>query len=263
MSEEFKKLIPGFLQGITRVTISYPFDVVKVNMQKMLFNDTKSTIKFLLKEDPKRFYRGSFLSYINVGLDRSLQFYVMEKLNSKESKDSVIGTNGSKTFKNPYINGFLVSMFSSIYNIPVQYLTTNIALSHKLNSVKKYINELYKNKINFYKGFILESFKNQLGSTIFMGTYYVLRNKLGENTFISPIYGGISGVCVWLVIFPFDTVRTLYQTETRSIKTIFLNRKVLGYTSFYKGITPVLFRTIPSASLGMLVYETSRKKLLN
>jgi hypothetical protein len=256
MSEEFKKLIPGFLQGITRVTISYPFDVVKVNMQKLIFKDTKSTIKFLIKEDPKRFYRGSFLSYINVGLDRSLQFYAMEKLNSGES-------TWFSGIKNPYINGFVVSMFSSIYNIPVQYLTTNIALSHKLSSVKKYINELYKNKTNFYKGFLLESFKNQLGSTIFMGTYYVLRNKLGENTFISPIYGGISGVCVWLVIFPFDTIRTLYQTETLSLKTIFLNRKVLGYTSFYKGITPVLFRTIPSASIGMWVYETSRQMILN
>ena len=38
-------LLPGLFQGITRVFISYPADVVKIQMQKQLFTTTKETIK--------------------------------------------------------------------------------------------------------------------------------------------------------------------------------------------------------------------------
>ena len=51
-------LLPGLFQGITRVSISYPADVVKIQMQKQLFTTTSETIKHIIKNDIKKFYRG-------------------------------------------------------------------------------------------------------------------------------------------------------------------------------------------------------------
>ncbi len=241
--DELKQLIPGFLQGITRVTISYPFDVIKTNMQKLYFKTTKETLSNIVKTDPFKLYRGSSLSYCSVGVERSVQFYLLEKMNKKY---------------NPYINSFIVSIFSSIYNIPVQYLTTNIAISeNKVKDIGQYIKTLYKNKTNFYRGYLIEMIRGQLGSTLFMGSYYFLRNNIGEQTTFSPIYGGISGLIVWSIIFPLDTIRTEYQTENKTIKKI-INERKKNIRNLYRGITPVFIRTIPSASLGMYVYEKSR-----
>jgi solute carrier family 25 carnitine/acylcarnitine transporter 20/29 len=241
-------LLPGLFQGITRVFISYPADVVKIQMQKQLFTTTKETIKHTIKNDIRKFYRGSSISFVTVGLERSLQYYYLEKINKKY---------------NPYLSGFIVSFASSIYNLPMQYLTTNIALLNKDHNVKQYIKQTtYK---DLYKGYFIETPKNVLGSTIYLGTYFKLRS-MTENSSLYPYFGGISGTMTWLVIFPIDTIKTEYQT-TKNIKLSNIiysrlnnnkNGLLEGIKSFYKGLTPILIRTFPSAFAGMYMYEKVR-----
>ena len=51
--------------------------------------------------------------------------------------------------------------------------------------------------------------------------------------------------------------------KVNKLYKIFMNRyKTSGILSFYNGLTPVLLRSIPSTTLGMLVYEEA-KKLIN
>jgi solute carrier family 25 carnitine/acylcarnitine transporter 20/29 len=241
-------LLPGFCQGLTRVTISYPFDVVKTNMQKHVDVNLYSTIKNLIKQDPFRFYRGATFSYVSVSFERAIQFYCLEKMN--------------KIYKNTYMNGFLFSLFASIYNVPVQFITTNIALNN--TKTKLYLKYIIENKINLYKGSQLEILRNTINSTIFMGTYYYLRNTFGENTGLSPFYGAFSGLACWTVTLPIDTLRTDYQSSTQNIKALITNRfKNGGLFAFYRGFTPIILRTIPSASAGMYIYENVRNYISN
>jgi solute carrier family 25 carnitine/acylcarnitine transporter 20/29 len=245
---ELLGLLPGLIQGITRVFISYPADVVKIQMQKQLFTTTKQTVQYMIKNDIRKFYRGSSISFATVGLERSLQYYYLEKINK---------------IYNPYLSGFIVSFASSIYNLPMQYLTTNIALLNKGHNLTQYINQTtYK---DLYKGYFIETPKNILGSTIYLGTYFKLRS-MTENSSLYPYFGGISGTVTWLVIFPIDTIKTEYQT-TKNIKlssiiySRFNNDKkkpLEGIKSFYKGLTPILLRTFPSAFAGMYMYEKVR-----
>jgi hypothetical protein len=245
---EYYQFIPGFMQGITRVTISYPFDVVKINMQKMHYNNTYNAFKEIFKTDPIKFYRGASLSYTTIGIERSLQFYLLEKFN--------------KQGKNPFYSSFIISTFNSIYNIPIQFITTNISNNKTKIGTFKYIKYIYQTKINPYKGYFIEMPKNILASTIYYSTYYTIRNYYGENKYLAPYYGAISGICVWLIIFPIDTIRTENITNNKTIKNIIKYRmKTNGLKSFYLGISPVLFRTIPSASIGMFVYEYFREKI--
>jgi Mitochondrial carrier protein len=241
MSEELLYFIPGFMQGITRVTISYPFDVIKVNMQTNKFDNTINTIKYLLKNDIFRFYRGSTFSYVSVSLERSIQFYFMEKLNKKNN--------------NPYLNSFIISIFNSIYNIPVQYITSNIAISKK--KVSECIKDIIVNNKNIYKGSLIEISRTTINSSIFMGTYFNLRNYFGTDNLFVPLYGSVSGIMCWIITYPIDTIRTEFQTtKNENIKQLVLNRyRNYGIRSFYKGLNTVLIRTIPSASIGMYVYE--------
>jgi solute carrier family 25 carnitine/acylcarnitine transporter 20/29 len=248
MSETNKlySLIPGFMQGITRVTISYPFDVMKINMQKMHYNSTFSAFKHIFKNDTFKFYRGASLLYTTIGIERSLQFYFLEKFN--------------KQGKNPLYSSFVISTLNSIYTVPIQFITTNISNNKTNMGTYKYIKYVYQNKINPYKGYFIEMPKNILASTIYYTTYYNIRNYFGENKYFAPYYGAISGISVWLIIFPIDTIRTENITNNKPIINIIKDRiKINGYSSFYLGLSPVLFRTIPSASIGMFVYEYFRE----
>jgi len=248
MVDDYKLLIPGFCQGLTRVSISYPFDVVKVQMQKLLYKNNLDAIKDIIKTDAFKLYRGSSISYTSVGVDRSIQFYLAEKLNKKN---------------NSYINGIIISIIGSIYNVPAQFLTTNIALyNNKSLSFNSNLKNIYKSN-PIYKGYFLEMTKNQIGSAIFMGTYYILRNNYGDKKQYAPIYGALSGLSLWPIIYPIDTIRTEYQTSKETIRNIITYRyNKFGILSFYNGMLPVLFRTIPSASIGMLVYENVRSKVI-
>ena len=253
MNTELANLLPGLLQGVTRVGISYPADVVKVQMQKNLHSTTIETVRHILKTDIQKLYRGSSIAFVTIGIERSLQYYYLEKMNKK--------------MINPYASSFAASLIGSIYNLPMQYLTTNISLLDKTKhdtSVKQYIkNTSFK---QMYKGYFIETPKNVLGSTIYLGTYLTLRNRT-DNASLYPWFGGLSGMLTWTVIYPLDTIKTEYQTTKQ--KGIYeLTRERYRHksirsaaSSFYKGITPVLLRTFPSAFAGMYVYEKTRNYL--
>jgi solute carrier family 25 carnitine/acylcarnitine transporter 20/29 len=247
---ELNNFIPGLMQGITRVSISYPFDVIKIQLQNIYYNNTLSAFKSIIKKDPYKFYRGSCLTYATVGIERSLQFYYLEKLN----KNNI----------NTFYSGLLISTINSIYNVPAQYITTSIINSKSKVNASKIILKLYNSKINPYKGYFIEAPKNILASTIYFSSYYKIRNTFGENKYLAPYYGAISGISVWLVIFPIDTIRTQFITQNSNknlLELIKIRYKNNGIKSFYLGLSPVLIRTIPSSSIGMFVYEYFREIL--
>ena len=79
---DFKEYIPGFLQGVTRVCISYPFDYVRIFLQ---IND-KDKIATILKTN--NLYRGLFIPLISVPIDRAITFRIYESL-KKNNKTSL------------------------------------------------------------------------------------------------------------------------------------------------------------------------------
>ena len=102
-------LVPGFVQGFVRVGISYPFDSIKVYMQKGIYPTTFSCVKNIIKTDPSILYRGSALTFTIIPMDRSIEYFLAEKLNKKYG---------------PFISGFMMG-HCTLYQVPLQYITTN------------------------------------------------------------------------------------------------------------------------------------------
>jgi hypothetical protein len=245
-------LLPGFIQGVTRVTISYPFDVVKVGMQKNMYDNTYVAIKDIVKTDPKKFYRGSQICYLTVPFDRAFQYYIAEKLN---------GTI------NPFLLSGCIGFFVSLYNVPVNYVTTNIALTPKqnYNGLYNFISNIPLK--NLYKGFSIELPRTMIQSSAYMGMYFYLRNTYNKENklYLSPLLGGLSSAFCWTIIFPIDTIKTDKQTTKNiSIPMLIKERYIkYGIKNFYIGLVPVLIRSIPSASCGMLSYEFTKNLIKN
>lgn len=240
MNHDYLTLIPGFLQGVSRVCVSYPFDFLKISIQSGKLKNNHEAIEFLKKTNIRNLYRGSSMIFLSVGLERSLQFYFMEKYNNT---------------RNPYFTGFLFSIMSSIYSIPVQYINANI-ISSSLN-----LKTILKNN-NIYRGGILEISKSICCTTIYSGTYFTLRNEFGNELKYSPLYSIMSSFLMWSVVYPLDTIKIKYQTNnTMNLIDIIKKYNITNFYKLYHGITFTYYKTIPSSMIGMYVYELSKNKI--
>lgn len=240
MDHDYLNLIPGFLQGVSRVCVSYPFDFLKISIQSGKLKNNHEAIEFLKKTNIRNLYRGSSMIFLSVGLERSLQFYFMEKYNNT---------------RNPYFTGFLFSIMSSIYSIPVQYINANI-ISSSLN-----LKTILKNN-NIYRGGILEISKSICCTTIYSGTYFTLRNEFGNELKYSPLYSIMSSFLMWTVVYPLDTIKIKYQTNnTMNLIYIIKKYNITNFCKLYHGIKFTYYKTIPSSIIGMYVYELSKNKI--
>jgi hypothetical protein len=66
--------LPGFIQGITRVLISYPFDYFRI------FKQTNININYIKEIKEFKFYRGIGFPLVSVPVDRAITFNIYEKL---------------------------------------------------------------------------------------------------------------------------------------------------------------------------------------
>lgn len=248
--DDLKMLIPGAIQGFVRSLISYPFEVIKTQMQ---INNTKmiETVKNIITYDKYKFYRGISIPLIQIPFERSIQFYIYEK---------------SKNNNNILMSSFITSFVTTTLFAPFSIFQLNIMTANKnlYKNMKNFIINSNKKKI-FYKGISLEVSKNYMSTFIYFYTYSYLQKKINTNnyylkTFISGVFSSIS---VWLIVLPYDTIKVKYQTSDNKLIDIIKNINKNNIFNLWKGITPIIIRTFPSSGIGMIAYEFTKNKLIN
>ncbi len=242
--------LPGFLQGITRVFISYPFDYVRVHLQTNKYSSIRS---FMKSNHFKLFnlYRGVKYPLSIVPMDRAISFKFFEDF-TKDKK------------QNPFIASLMVSSVTCLYSVPLQSINANYILA---NSKKGYISFVKDIFTNYKRGFVFKSYTTEysrlvLASTIYMGVYGTLRNNTPNEKKYHMTNGLIANMALWFVTYPLDTIRVEHQTNNLSLlQTVKQKYLTQGIKSFYRGILLVCIRTIPASTLGMLVYESTKKMI--
>lgn len=228
-NNNYYSLIPGYVQGLTRVFISYPFDYVRLYRQTNKEINIKSELKSL------GLYRGIMLPLIINPIDRALSFYVYEYLKSNKYSRIEIA--------------LYPTIISSLYMTPINIINSNYI----------YNKSTYKNLIgtelkrNFYRGNGIEIFRNGISSFLFL---YIYNLNLVKDI---PFMNGILSSCImWSIVYPLDTIKTHKFINNRGYLDIIKNTKI---SHFYRGIPLVYLKSIPSAGIGMYVYEITKKYL--
>jgi hypothetical protein len=241
-------LIPGFIQGITRVSISYPFDYIKTHLQ---MNKSNSIKEFIKKNSIKNMYRGISIPLCIIPIDRAIQFKIYENLNKSI---------------NPFYSGLICGITSSCINLPLNTISNNYILNEKETNLKRYIHKTFYNKNLkfFFYGYKPELIRSMLSTSIYLGMYGNLRNKYGNSNKQCIINSSISGISLWTIVYPFETLKIEQQTNNNEKITKIINRRVnnFGILNLWKGILPIYIRILPSSILGMLAYENARNYLL-
>lgn len=79
------------------------------------------------------------------------------------------------------------------------------------------------------------------------------------------VAGAVGGCALWTMIFPADVIKSRVQVQNLSASMLSVGVDIFrkeGPMSLYNGLTPTICRTIPATAVLFVVYEYTKKLLL-
>jgi solute carrier family 25 carnitine/acylcarnitine transporter 20/29 len=225
----------GCVGGVLGTIISHPIDTIKSRIQLGL------TFKQAFQR--YKFYNGIASPLFGIPLEKSIVFGCCEL-----TKSCNIGS---------FLSGFIAGFVSTLIVTPIEYIKIN---AQNGNTVHIGL----KNIMNLYRGLGPTICRESPGYGVYFATYDTLDKNfnLEKSSLKSFLFGGITGLSSWLVIYPTDLVKTIMQNKNNTqsaqhiIKIIFKNEGIMG---FYKGLNFALMRAIPLHAGVFGGYELCKK----
>ncbi|KAF7657661.1 hypothetical protein LDENG_00024070 [Lucifuga dentata] len=185
--------------------------------------------------------------------------------------------------------GSLASIFSSFALCPTELVKCRLQamyemeaagkISNSQNTVWSMVKTVMKNEgpLGFFHGLTTTFAREVPGYFCFFGAYELCRSAFADymkcdkdDIGVAPIVfsGGVGGACLWLVIYPMDSVKSRIQVMSMMGKQagffkIFMTiTRTEGVRALYSGLTPTMIRTFPANGALLLGYEASRKLMM-
>ena len=231
----------GCIGGIWGTLTSYPIDTLRVRLQ----SNVKSS---------RSLYSGVVSPMLGIGLEKAVVFGVYN--------------HTYKYTKNDFVSGLNAGLFASLVVTPVEKYKILKQNNPKLTYTTITKDLITRGPINgtktLYNGLSACFFREIPGYAIYFTTYNFL-NKVTDNNnnnlFKTLINGGASGVSAWLVIYPFDSIKTnMQQNNTKFIDTA---KSLVKDGRIYHGIQWSLMRAFTLHSCVFLGYELSKQYLFS
>jgi solute carrier family 25 carnitine/acylcarnitine transporter 20/29 len=214
------EMLIGCCAGITQVAVGHPLDTMKVLLQNQ-----QSWRGLMLKD----YYRGSLAA-----------------LPSAITKNSIIlpvYMLGKKYTDSDIIAGGLAGLAAS----PTQYIFDFMKI--KKQTYQKY--EMKDMLSNRGKGATLT--RELVGFSLYFKAYYYCKEKG-----ISPVIGGaISGMSLWGLLYPLDTIKTRQISQNISFKDAYVQGK------YYNGFGICMTRAVIVNSVLWTMVDFLKKKTNN
>lgn len=281
--------IASYTAGMCGVLAGFPLDNLKTRMQTHKFQSMRDCAQDTLRHEGLfGFFRGVVPPLLTTSLLKSIAFTLYERVR-RELRQS-LQTNGIHPVSECFVAGFtsgtvvaalsapldMVKVQMQLQHLSKRSITQNTVMDPKYSSSWHCFRTLLKQGgIGLlYRGFAPQVWREGLGFGTYFASYEYLCMKMsptGRRQDAGPLVfflsGGISGMLIWTVIFPFDLVKARLQNEAtmpQNMRTYTGAWDCVRKTwntgrirAFYSGISPSLLRAFPVHSLIFLVYETT------
>ncbi|CCE63250.1 hypothetical protein TPHA_0E01570 [Tetrapisispora phaffii CBS 4417] len=276
----------GSIAGCLGKIIEYPFDTVKVRLQTQsstLFPNTWSCIKYTYKNEGIRrgFFQGISSPLVGAAMENAVLFLSYNQCSKfLESRSNL----QLSSLQNIIVSGAFAGSCASFVLTPVELIkcrlqvlnihnATNVTIKYSNKILPTIFDVLKSNGVfGLWKGQSSTFIRESVGGVAWFSTYELLKSSLLKRrqkknpeikdncTWELLISGGSSGLAFNATIFPADTVKSVMQTEHKSLteafKSIMLKQGIKG---FYRGLGITLIRAVPANATVFYVYETLSK----
>lgn len=280
-----REIVTGSIAGATSKIFEFPFDTVKVRMQysqslsEPLFKDSWDCICRSYKKDGfiKGFYRGLVPPMFGAAMEVSTLFFsynmaqdVIKLVRGSQLSDEVTGFD-------KLLCGGWSGVCTSFILTPIELLKCRFqveTLRENKTSIPKIVRSVIREKgfLGLWKGESSTMIREAFGSMAWFGNYEALLRHFSHN---DPDYtykpwqlmiaGASGGVGYHCLMFPVDTVKSIYQIQEHSKKSLLgiagQIYRTKGFFGFYSGLGVTLCKSIPASALLFLLYAKIKSNL--
>lgn len=283
----------GMNGGIAHVYTGQPLDTIKVKMQtfpKQYSNMLQCLFETFKKEGIRRgLYAGTTPSLVASAVDNSICFAyygIMQKAVAETANKSVRDLKPIECA----LSGAATGVLSALFLCPIELVKCRLQATRELlESGALKVSQVEKGPLRvirgiwmrdgargFFRGLIPTLWREAPGNFCFFGVYEatrelltpagVTRDELG--VFHTGLAGGVSGVVLSLVGFPFDAAKSKIQIDwtplQRAPSMVGVLRQMVrqnGLLSLYHGVLPSVIRAFPGTGALFIAVEHTRKFL--
>lgn len=217
--------------GIARFITSQPFDCMRITMQTMRTDSLTTSIKTVYSQyGLYGFYRGGVpFFWGNLGatmLQWNTYFYFTKEYNLS-----------------PITSGLVAGAAGSMLSCPMERLRILKITNQNLPLSLRFV--------PLWQGWRITCIRDALGYAAFFKSYQLLKDTFPRPSFGEKILtGSVAGICLWTIMYPFDTVKTAIQANKDSVKIDILSaiKNIYqrgGVVGFFRGFSTCLLRAIP------------------
>ncbi|KNC86199.1 hypothetical protein SARC_01636 [Sphaeroforma arctica JP610] len=272
-----QKLAVGALAGVVGTCFIFPVDVVKTRLQaqkpdvktgKLPYTGIVHAFKTIVgKEGFRSLYKGLTSNLIGVMPEKAIKLSVNDGVRELLT-DPV---TGKISISNQIIAGASAGFFQVSATNPMEIVKLRMQLQNmkpveqRLGTIQVVKNLGVK---GLYKGILVTWMRDVPYSIVFFPLYATLRDKFADERGVAGIpqiimAGNIAGAVAAFACTPADTIKTRFQSEGSSYKSIgdcFKQTvKNEGVKALFKGSVPRMLVTGPLFGVALLAFEMQKR----
>ncbi|XP_037008061.2 mitochondrial ornithine transporter 2 [Artibeus jamaicensis] len=284
-------LTAGALGGTVCVLTGQPFDTVKVKMQTFpgLYKGiTDCCLKTYSQVGLRGFYRGTGPALMAYVAENAVLFMCYGFCQQFVRKVVGLDKQAKLSDLQTATAGSLASAFAALALCPTELVKCRLQTMYEMEMSGK-VAKSHPTVWSVVKGILRKEgpwgFYHGLSSTLlqevpgyffFFGGYELSRSFFASGRSkdeLGPVplmlSGGIAGICLWLVIFPVDCIKSRIQVLSMSgkqagfIGTLLSVVESEGIAALYSGLSATLIRAFPANGSLVLAYEYSRRTMMS
>ena len=263
LTENRRNLISGTCAGMASLTIVHPFDTIRTRLQTQAskYGSTLQCVRDTARlEGLRAMYSGLLFPLLAQGAYKACMFtsfgFARRACGSEDSLAIKVACGAFAGF----VNSFIVT--------PVELIRNRLMIqTYDGKSGRMYAGpfdaarQIIKGSgyLGLWWGIGHTIMRDVPGCAAWFGTFHLLRSY-NANVLFS---GGCAGVAFWLVSYPMDSLKSIYQTQTRENSSF--AGKTLGRSSIrslYKGLGISVVRGFVSSGIVFTVQDVVSDFLL-
>lgn len=284
-------LTAGAVGGAACVLTGQPFDTIKVKMQTFpnLYKGlTDCFLKTYHQVGFRGLYRGTSPALLAYVAQSSVLFMCYGFCQQFVRKVARVDQNTVLNDFQTATAGSLASAFASLALCPTELVKCRLQTMHEMkmsgkiaqshDTIWSMVKNIFMKEglFGFYRGLPTTLVQEIPGYFFFFGGYELSRSFFASGRpkdELGPVplmlSGGFAGICLWLIIFPVDCVKSRIQVLSMSgqpaglIRTFVSVVRNEGILALYSGMKATMIRAIPSNAALFLAYEYSRKVMMS